>query len=179
MATTIKCVSKVLKLKVYSTNIISCKYWSNIYKNIGTNSGFLIRQLWPIYEFKFLVMKIILNESMDQSYISKWETPKNYFCYLIQIWNVELKWKLKTEIYDWSILSFKMIFITKNLNSYIGQSCLIRKPEFVPILTIRAIKTIKNLLSYCVMGLLSLSSNDEWAIFQLYHGKKKLHSIRW
>jgi hypothetical protein len=52
---------------------------------IGTNSGFLIRQLWPIYEFKFLAMKIILNESMDQSYISKWETPKNYFCYLIQI----------------------------------------------------------------------------------------------
>jgi deoxyinosine 3'endonuclease (endonuclease V) len=26
MATTIKCVSKVLKFKVYSTNIISCKY---------------------------------------------------------------------------------------------------------------------------------------------------------
>ena len=33
MATTIKCVSKVLKFKVYSTNIISCKYWSNIYKD--------------------------------------------------------------------------------------------------------------------------------------------------
>ena len=52
---------------------------------IRTDSGFLIRQFWPIYQFKFLVMSIILNESMDQSYISKWETPKNYFCYLIQI----------------------------------------------------------------------------------------------
>ena len=35
MATTIKCVSKVLKFNVYSTNIISCKYWSNIYKNFN------------------------------------------------------------------------------------------------------------------------------------------------
>jgi len=24
-----------LKFKVYSTNIISCKYWSNIYKNFN------------------------------------------------------------------------------------------------------------------------------------------------
>jgi hypothetical protein len=30
-----KGVSKVLKIKVYSTNIISCKYWSNIYKNFN------------------------------------------------------------------------------------------------------------------------------------------------
>jgi hypothetical protein len=31
MATMIKCASKVWKIKVYSTNIIFCKYWSNIY----------------------------------------------------------------------------------------------------------------------------------------------------
>jgi hypothetical protein len=35
MATTIKCVSKVMKFNIYSTNIISCKYWSNIYKDFN------------------------------------------------------------------------------------------------------------------------------------------------
>ena len=35
MATMIKCVSKVLKFKVYSTTIISCKYWSNIFNNFN------------------------------------------------------------------------------------------------------------------------------------------------
>jgi hypothetical protein len=53
MATTIKCVSKVLKFKVYSTNIISCIYWSNIYKDFNYRAK-IFQINCPFYLLLFL-----------------------------------------------------------------------------------------------------------------------------